>query len=213
MSALLCLVLLAEPSVTASPEPDLPHVAISLYPGGMTAGAAYGFSRGGAYFYLPVGVSVPLRSDLALDVDVAFSFNQGQASSSGGSFSVSAGPTWFPWARNGLDGFFIGPRFQVEISQPMAELVLFDAGGADGPLELGTFVRRAFLVGVDLGWQFHYGRWVFGPMFGVSIGYAFDNREEVISPFDRQVTFGPRRFGNNFAPSVNLQFFKLGATF
>lgn len=204
--------LAAEPAIDAAPEAEVPHFIVSFYPGGMSAGAAYGFTQGGAYFYFPAGVSVPLRPDLTIDVDTAFSYNVGSGSSPGGSFSFSAGPTWFPWAKNGLDGFFIGPRFQLEVSQPLSELVLFDAG-ANGPLDAGTFVRRAFLVGVDVGWQFHLGRWVFGPMLGLSVGYAFDNREQVISPFDRQVTFGPRRFGNTFAPSVNLQFFKLGQTF
>ncbi|MFT3838566.1 MAG: hypothetical protein QM723_16430 [Myxococcaceae bacterium] len=213
-SALVLLVLAAAPELSTAPEPELPHFTVSIYPGGTSAGAAYGFTQAGAYFYFPVGVSVPLRPDLTIDVDTAFSYNVGAGSSPGGSFSVSAGPTWFPWAKHGLDGFFIGPRFQFEVSQPLSEVVLFDAGdGANGPVDLGSFVRRAFLVGVDVGWQFHLGRWVFGPMLGVSVGYAFDNREQVISPFDRQLAFGSRRFGNNFAPSVNLQFFKLGQTF
>ncbi len=214
-SALVVLLLAAGPEVTAAPDAELPRLAISLYPGGMTAGTAYGFLQHGTYFYFPVGVSLPLRPDLTVDVDVAFSYNRGQLSGEeGGSFSVSAGPTWFPWAKKGLDGFFLGPRFQFEISQPLPELVFFDAGtGANGPLDLGTFVRRAFLVGVDLGWQFHFGRFVFGPIFGFSVGYAFDNRESLLSPFDQQTMLGRGRFSNNLVPSVNLQFFKLGATF
>jgi hypothetical protein len=210
-SVLVLLLLTGEPGVGAAAEVDLPRVAVSLYPGGMTAGAAWGAAQGGLYFYFPVGVSLPLSPALAIDVDVAFSFNRREAME-GGSFSASAGPTWFPWARRGLDGFFIGPRFQVEISKPMPEVIFFDAG-PNGPIDLGAFVRRAFLVGVDVGWQFHYGHFLFGPMLGVSVGYAFDNRESVITPFDRQVQLGRSRFSNNLAPSVNLQLFKLGATF
>jgi hypothetical protein len=210
-SALVLLLLSAEPSVVAAPEPELPRFALSLYPGGMSAGTAYGLTQGGTYFYLPTGVSILLRADLALDVDVAFSFNHGSFNSTGGSFSVSAGPTWFPWAKNGLDGFFIGPRFQFEVSQPVAEVIFRNDGTGGAPLDIGTFVRRAFLVGLDVGWQFRAGRWIFGPMFGIAVGYAFDNNESVLSPFDRQVTI--RSFGSNFVPSVNLQFFKLGATF
>jgi len=213
-SALVLFLLSADPELSAAVEPELPHVAISVYPGGTTAAAAYGVADRGTYFYFPIGVSFPVRPDLSIDVDVAFSYNKGAFDSSGGSFSVSAGPTWFPWANNGLDGFFIGPRFAFEVSQPVEALVFFDQGSGSGaPLELGTFVRRAFLVGVDVGWQFHYGRFVFGPMFGVSLGYAFDNNESVLSPFDKQILFRRSGFSNNFAPSVNLQLFKLGMTF
>ena len=217
MSTLLLLSLLsAEPGISAgAPGSDVPKVMVFAYPAATGLGAAYGVSQRGTYLYLPLGVSVPVSANLSIDLELEGSYNQ-NFSSTGWSLAASAGPTWFPWARRGNDGFFVGPRFAVEISRPLPEVVLFDGCpvcASSEPLDFGNGVRRAFLLGFDVGWQFRFGRVVLAPIVGLAVGYAYDNREAVLTPFDREILFGNRPLPNGFATAVNFKLLRLGGAF
>lgn len=206
---------LAEP---ADPEPDAvaviapveaevpTHAILSFYPGATLSGAA-AIAVAVVPIWLPVGVQVPLSASISLDVDLSV-LAALTAGSPGWAFTASAGPTWFPRADGTSSGFFIGPRLQFITG--VAALVASPPSGDGGPLDGGPSLRRSFLVGFDLGWQFRRGRLVFGPIVGASAGYSYDSTSVFATPLEGARPRIPIARTGTFAFGLNLTLFRLG---
>lgn len=216
----LVLLLSAAPVQVAEPLPPAPttHAIVSTYPLAL-AGATLVLATtdGNAGVYVPLSVQVPIRSDLSIDVDVAFgwhtptSFGSGFA---GWSVTLAAGPTWFPFSgERVLGGFYVGPRFELMVLEPAKKVFFFAAAEGGGPLDAGPGVRRSFLVGGEIGWQFRAGRWTFGPVLGASVGYSFDATSGLALPFETGVANFRTQRNDGFALGFNLNVFKLGCAF
>lgn len=194
------------------PEPAFtPRAIVYTYP--LTAlGVGALNATGMKAAWIPLGVSVPLRADLSFDAEGSVGvLGFGSGFGTGWSLSLSAGPTWYPFTgERVLGGFFVGPRFQLMTGEATRLPVLFASGGS-GPVDVGPSVRRSFLVGFDLGWQFRYRRLTFGPVFGAGVGYTFDSNSAFANPFETTI-FGNVGRPDTFAVGVNFNVFRLGVS-
>lgn len=192
--------------------PEAPAPIVYSYPTLTAVAAGVNAADGIELLWVPVGVQVPLRPDLAVDLEVAVAFMKlTPFAREGWAFTATAGPTWFPLSGDrALTGFFIGPRLQFMIGQAATFLVALPAGGA--PLEVGRTIHRSFLVGFDVGWQFRVGRVVFGPVLGASAGFTWGSGSVWATPFE--VDSGASSHDTDtFAFGINFNLFKLGVAF
>ncbi len=195
-------------AIVALPGGPSAQWVLSIYPLSPLAGLTAFASGPAAGVWLPVGLQVPLSRQLVLDVEASLAFTTTGPTVPGWAFTASAGPTWFPLGEQ--QGFFVGPRFNFLIGMAAPQAGVFI--NSPGPLDAGPFVRRAFLAGLDAGWQFRKGRVVFGPVVGASVGMHFDSRNAVVLPFEVMPMTRVRDTSrpHTFALGLNLTLFRLG---
>ncbi len=213
MGALL-LLLLASPEVQLSdlpqPEPEAPRASLYFSPvatGGMLALGAVG--PGG--LYLPAGavISMGPHWGLTAELSAAVPFMQyGRMTNPGWAFSAAIGPTWF-LREQGTDGFFVTTKLSFQVSKPMQPFAVPVDTNFGGPLPITPDTSYTFLIGADVGYQWHVRRLTIALLLGGSVGYGYNRSEQIVTPFDWNST----RQGGAIAYAINVDLLRIGYAF
>jgi hypothetical protein len=212
MGALLLLLLAAnEVQVADLPEPgpEAPRGSVFFSPvatGGMLSLGAVG--PGG--LYLPIGgvMSLGPHWGVTAEASVGVPFmSEGRMNDPGWAFSAAIGPTWF-LREQGTDGFFVTAKLSFQVSKPMSfPTVAFNAGA--GPLPISTDTSYTFLIGGDVGYQWHLKKLTLALLLGGSIGYGYNRSEQIVTPFD----WTSSRPGGDVAYAINVDLLRIGYAF
>ena len=188
-----------------APEPETPPLlALDVYPLAAALPVLAGF------IHLPVAAVVPFGERYALSLELSLTHHRSHGTdglAGQGSVGVQVG-----FGRTALRGFYLGPKVGLLVVRPVQLLDPSTERGLPttyraGPLDLGPGVTRAFLCGVDAGWQWRTGRLHFALGVGFSAGYGYDVGSPFVSPFQMTAASGRQQ---GFAFSVDLGVLRVG---
>lgn len=161
-----------------------------------------------------LGTQVRVTDALMLHADAALVWapgtnpTQGEDFRAGTSVSFSLGPQFQLWGK-GLKGLFLGPKVYGIYSdnnvRPPRSFI------ASGPRERWRTGEAG--VGVDLAFQWHFGRFFLGSVVGVSVGYALT---PIPANIDIWSTFGGANMwdvpghGTGFVLGMNVHLLRVG---
>jgi hypothetical protein len=197
--------LLEQEALERSPPtaPVVPHVAIDLEPLASVAPLAV------SMVHVPLSVVAPFSERLALYAESALTFRPDGWSASG-----SVGPQ-LSFGSEALRGFYAIVKFGLLVVERRAPAA--SPGGppslkpsapvasSRGPLSFEPGLMRAFLFGVDAGWQWTFGRCHVALGIGVSAGYAYGAASLLVGPFQ-----GEQAPTQGFALALNLSLLRVG---
>ncbi len=180
--------LLAVALLTSAPPPEVVVPAqpsrVSLYGYPLaTARAALAPGLGGPRAHavlLPLGATFSRAPHWGISLELSLAYAPGESCRSctvglavpGWAVGLAAGPSWFSGAQ-GAQGFFVSPRLALQVAKQPSSAVALQAG-FKGPIDLGRNISRAFLIGVEVGYQRSFGRLAVGAGAGASFGYLYD---------------------------------------
>ncbi|MFT3838764.1 MAG: hypothetical protein QM723_17425 [Myxococcaceae bacterium] len=210
----LLLLILASPTLEVTelpaPEPVSPRASVYFSPVAMGGMLALG-TVGPGGLYLPVGGVLSLGPHWGITAEAAVGVPfivAGRMMNPGWSLSAAVGPTYFQ-RDQGTDGFFVTAKLQFQVSKPMTGLAVAEKGDSGEPLPIEFDTSYTFLIGGDVGYQWHVRRVTIATVLGGSIGYGYHRAEMVVTPFDWEST--RRSQGTAFA--VNVDLLRIGYAF
>lgn len=202
---------MVETTEVAEPEPVAPRASLYFSPvasGGMLALGTVG--PGG--LYLPVGGVLSLGPHWGITAEAAMGvpfMMSGRMMNPGWSLSAAVGPTYF-LREQGTDGLFVTAKLQFQVSKPMTGLAVpVDDRSGGEPLPITPDTAYTFLIGGDVGYQWHVRRLTIAAVLGGSIGYGYHRAEMVVTPFDWE---GTRRT-QGIAFAINVDLLRIGYAF
>jgi len=207
----------ADPLVPAeiaeAPEAPAPPARASLFFSPLaTVGmlASTQIAPGG--LYVPIGgvLSLGPHWGITAELSGAISFmTQGSMVTPGWEFSAAVGPTYF-LRDQGCDGFFVTTKFSFRTSQALGQRLRPVDDGAGSPFPTDPTNSYTFLIGADVGYQFHLRRLSIAFVLGASLGYGYNNSNPLLPPFDVEHPFAPNQ---GLAYAINVDLLRIGYAF